>query len=333
MTILMSSIRTAFVIGVCLSLGSTRLLGDEEREAYRLINDCGVNSLYLLLRLRSAEGDLADLRRSLPDTKPHGLSIAEIQATAEHHGVSLRGRRIGLGDVPIDRPVIAFLKRGEDQGHFVVLEPVGNMGKMVMVLDFPRPARIVADKDLMNGDNWTGLVLTPVTTWERFGPWIASSLGVYGSLVAGNLFSHLDHKVRQDQLGRVVFETLFRIGERNDRRPDLAFISSDRWKRKWPSPGTNAWDVVPDLMIEVVSKTDRAWEVLAKVRQYFDAGARAVWLVYPNLSLIHCYESFDRIKVLTRGDELDGGQLFPGFRLRLDSFFEEAEDDGPEVAD
>ena len=44
-------------------------------------------------------------------------------------------------------------------------------------------------------------------------------------------------------------------------------------------------------------------------------------------------ESFDRIKVLTRGDEPDGGQLFPGFRLRLDSFFEEAEDDGPEVAD
>jgi hypothetical protein len=161
-----------------LCLAPAPLLGDEERDATRRINDCGVNSLYLLLRRHSATVDLSDLRRSLPSTEAHGLSMAEIQAASGRHGVPLRGKRIGPGDVPIDRPVIVLLKSSGSQGHFVVLEPVGVLGKKVMVLDFPRPAQIVDYADLMKGDDWTGLALAPVTPWERFGPWVASGAGV-----------------------------------------------------------------------------------------------------------------------------------------------------------
>ncbi len=153
-------------------------LADDDRDASRLINDCGVNSLYLLLRLRSADVDLTELRRSLPDTEAHGLSMAEIQAVSHRYGVPLKGRQIRAADVPIDRPTIVLLKSSEGRGHFVVLEPVGTLGKMVMVLDFPRPVRIVTYADLMNGPDWTGLALAPVTAWERVGPWIASGAGV-----------------------------------------------------------------------------------------------------------------------------------------------------------
>jgi len=173
-----TSVRTALATVACFVFTSSLLLGDVEREASRVINDCGVNSLYLLLRLRSAEVDLSELRRALPETEAHGLSMAEIQAASNRFGVSLKGQQIGPGDLPIDRPTIVLLKRGESQGHFIVLEPVGNLGKMVMVLDFPRPARIVAYADLMNEGGWTGLALQPVTAWERSGPWIASGLGV-----------------------------------------------------------------------------------------------------------------------------------------------------------
>ena len=89
--------------------------------------------------------------------------------------------------MPLDRPTIVLLRLGESQGHFVVLEPVGNLGKMVMVLDFPRPARIVAYADLMKEGGWTGLALAPVTAWERSGPWIVSGLGV--SLLILGLFA------------------------------------------------------------------------------------------------------------------------------------------------
>ena len=73
--------------------------------------------------------------------------------------------------------MIAFLKAGHDGGHFVVLEPVGVLGKSVMILDFPRPNQIMGYTDLIRSSKWTGLVLVPVTTWERFGPWVLSGLG------------------------------------------------------------------------------------------------------------------------------------------------------------
>lgn len=147
-------------------------------EGDRIINDCGVNSLYLLLRLRSTEVDLAELRRTLPDTEAQGLSMAEIRAASGRYGVPLRGRRLGPGDVPIDRPTIALLKPSDGQGHYVVLEPVGIRVRAVMVLDFPRPPRIVDYADLMRGGDWTGLALVPVTLWDRSGPWIISGTGV-----------------------------------------------------------------------------------------------------------------------------------------------------------
>ncbi len=165
------------VLVLVLGLSASSALGAPD-PGERLIKDCGVNSLYLLLRLQSAEVDLAALRQVLPDTEARGLSMAEIQAASGRHGVTLRGRRIGPGDTPIDRPMIVLLKSAESQGHFVVLEPVGVLGKKVMVLDFPRPARIVDYADLMAGADWTGLALAPMTTAERLGPWIVAFAGV-----------------------------------------------------------------------------------------------------------------------------------------------------------
>lgn len=171
-----ASLRLAMV-AVLIGLSGAGALG-ETAEGDRLIKDCGVNSLYLLLRLCSTNADLAKLRATMPDTRANGLSMAEIQAASAKHGVVLQGKRIGLGDVPIDRPMITLLRSDGDQGHFVVLEPVGVLGKSVMVLDFPRPAQVVAYSDLLKASGWTGLTLAPVTSWERFGPWSASGVGV-----------------------------------------------------------------------------------------------------------------------------------------------------------
>ncbi len=170
------TLRSALVM-LLVVIPATGTLGDTA-ESERLIKDCGVNSLYLLLRLRETPVNLAQLRAMLPDTKANGLSMAELQAAAGRYGVTLRGKRIGSGDVPIDRPIITLLRSDEDQGHFVVLEPVGVLGKSVMVLDFPRPAQIVAYADLMKSGGWTGLALAPATYWERIGRWAACGAGV-----------------------------------------------------------------------------------------------------------------------------------------------------------
>ena len=88
-----------------------------------------------------------------------------------------------------------------------------------------------------------------------------------------------------------------------------------------------AWDVVPDLAFEVVSPTDYAEDLLVKVDEYFRAGVRLVWVVYPSLRLIHVYESMTRIRVLTAADKLDGGNVLSGFRVAVAALFPEAAPD------
>jgi len=134
------------------------------------INDCGVNCLYVLLRLDSRDVDLAELRRVIPRPDDRGLSMADLRDAAARFGVHLRGARLRREDLPLDRPVIALLSP-EDRGHFVVLEPVGTTGTMAMLLDFPGPPRIVDYSSLATSKGWEGLALVPVRSWERVLPY------------------------------------------------------------------------------------------------------------------------------------------------------------------
>src|SRR5262245_4413811 len=65
-------------------------------------------------------------------------------------------------------------------------------------------------------------------------------------------------------LGRAVSEILFHLPEpvNRDRRPDVAYVSYERWakNRSLPAAG-NAWDVVPNIAGESVSPTDSAEEL------------------------------------------------------------------------
>jgi Uma2 family endonuclease len=150
-------------------------------------------------------------------------------------------------------------------------------------------------------------------------------MGAYPTKLASVLGIHLGSFVFSHPNGQVVLETIFRFDRKNQKRPDVAFISHERWAEGRRTPDGDPWDVIPDLAIEVVSKTDVAWEVLGKVHFYLKAGVRSVWLVYPNVEVVHIFDSPTQIRVLTRDDVLDGGDLIPDFRLPLSSVFENRE--------
>ncbi len=147
-------------------------------------------------------------------------------------------------------------------------------------------------------------------------------MGVYPVEIASMIHSSLDVFVRANGIGRSLSEALFRIDDANSYRPDVAFVSFGKWAKKLKTPNKEPWAVVPDLVVEVVSEHDKAWAVLAKVHRYFEIGARQAWLVYPSLEVIHVFRSSTEIRVLTRVDEYDGGELIPGYKLSLESLFE-----------
>jgi Uma2 family endonuclease len=161
------------------------------------------------------------------------------------------------------------------------------------------------------------------------GRWVEKPpMSYLAGLVATELVGDLSAHIRQQtpRPGILAVEVLFRIPLTKDssrkRRPDIAFVSSGRWPIERPrSPDEDAWDVVPDLAVEVVSPTDIAGKLLDKVREYFQAGVRLVWIVYPVQRCIYVYEAWNRIRVLTESDSLDGGDVLPGFHRPLDRLF------------
>jgi Uma2 family endonuclease len=151
-------------------------------------------------------------------------------------------------------------------------------------------------------------------------------MGVFAVWIASELHSHLAYFARTQGVGRAITEALFHLSApiNRDRRPDVAFVSYQRWAKNRPIPSTdNAWDVVPNLAAEVVSPTDSAEDLEQKISEYFRAGVQLVWVVYPMQSKIHVYQSPTQITVLTKADVLDGGTVVPGFKLALAELFTE----------
>jgi Uma2 family endonuclease len=110
------------------------------------------------------------------------------------------------------------------------------------------------------------------------------------------------------------------------RIPDAAFVS---WARH---PGQDAGpipDVAPDLAVEILSKSNTRREMDRKLRDYFKAGVRLVWYVDPKKRTARVYTTVNRSTLLREDDYLDGGDVLPGFRLRLRDWFDEARRTGP----
>ncbi len=153
-------------------------------------------------------------------------------------------------------------------------------------------------------------------------------MSAYAARIAFEVARRIGNFAEANDRGVAVTETLFRLPLPLDRkrRPDAAFVSYARWEKgRRMVPRDNAWDVVPDLAVEVVSPTDFAEELLVKLDEYFRAGVQLVWVIYPTLRLLFVYDSITSARGLGPKDEVDGGAVLPGFRQPVASFFPEAE--------
>ena len=144
--------------------------------------------------------------------------------------------------------------------------------------------------------------------------------GRVGMELAVPLGSH----VKENKLGKVYLaETGFLIGTNPDtvRAPDIAFVRMERIKE---SPGLKGYRIgAPDLAVEIVGPGDTVSEVEEKVSEWLDGGARMVWVVSPKLHTVTVYRSLVDIVTLTEKDELNGGDVVPGFQIQVAEIFEQ----------
>ena len=129
--------------------------------------------------------------------------------------------------------------------------------------------------------------------------------------------------VRSHGLGRVfAAETGFIIQRDPDtvRAPDAAFVSQDRLSAD--AIPDSYIDLIPDLVVEVVSPNDRRREVQEKVEEWLNAGVRLVWVLYPATRTAIVYRSLSDVSNLTADDYLDGENVVPGFSCPVGDLFD-----------
>lgn len=148
-------------------------------------------------------------------------------------------------------------------------------------------------------------------------------MSVDSQVLASRLVRHLGNYGTAHDIGEACSEVLFKLPLKKDRnrKPDVAFVSYARWPKYKAMPDTNAWDVLPELCVEVVSPNDTGDEIETKVDEYLRAGVSLVWVVYPRQERFYVYESASSVRRLTRADTLDGGSVLPGFALPLSELF------------
>jgi Uma2 family endonuclease len=114
---------------------------------------------------------------------------------------------------------------------------------------------------------------------------------------------------------------MMRIAPGLVRIPDLSFINWDKLPGR-ESPIEPIPDLAPDLAVEVLSEGNTKSELTRKVREYFEAGVRLVWLIDPRKRTAQVFSTPEK-SVLVRADQfLDGADVLPGFILPLAEFFD-----------
>ena len=100
--------------------------------------------------------------------------------------------------------------------------------------------------------------------------------------------------------------------------PDGAYVRAERVVRPL---GDSYVPYAPDLAVELVVPRRTSPAAVNRATAYLDAGTRAVWLVLPRVRLVLACTPDRTVQVLTADDELDGGDVLPGFRVRVADLF------------
>ena len=130
--------------------------------------------------------------------------------------------------------------------------------------------------------------------------------------------------VRRNRLGVVLAGDPGFILARNPdtvRGPDVAFVSSARLRAG--DDTARAFAGAPDLAVEVLSPSNSRAAMHAKVADYLVAGTRRVWVVDPEAQTVSIYASLLEPEVLSDVDMLDGGDVIPGFAVKVGEIFQD----------
>ena len=135
------------------------------------------------------------------------------------------------------------------------------------------------------------------------------------NLIRDAILTVLRAFVMSRRLGTAVSEQAFHLFANTVRVPDVAFICTGR-----PLASDAPIEGAPDLAVEVMSPTNTPREIDQRISDYFAAGCRRVWVVYPEDREVYVHGLAGVTR--RRGDDLlEDAELLPGFSVKVSELF------------
>jgi Uma2 family endonuclease len=223
-----------------------------------------------------------------------------------------------MATATIDAPVVPFPALPEVWTVADMQERLGGIPAERILVVPPLGTATVADVERVR--NARGRVCELVD-----GTLVEKAVGYYESNLAGVLIHIIRQFLDANNLGMVLGEAgTLEILSDIVRAADVSFI---RWER-FPDdklPEEPIPNIVPNLAVEILSKSNTPAEMKRKRGEYFDAGVESVWIIDPPTRTAEVYTTPEEPTFIDRDGVLDGGDVLPGFRLPLAELFARAE--------
>lgn len=134
-------------------------------------------------------------------------------------------------------------------------------------------------------------------------------------------------------LGEALVEMVFVVSHpdetqwvKGSRVPDMIFLPAtlfETFKAENPDWGDDPLRLLPPLVVEVISPTDRFADVQRKVESYLQDGVQLVWVIDPaNRTVTIATPHSNQQTVLHEADTLTAEGIIEGFELPLKDLFE-----------
>lgn len=154
------------------------------------------------------------------------------------------------------------------------------------------------------------------------GTLLEKTVGTYESYLAAILVRIMGNFVVENHLGVILgADGMMEIAPGLVRIPDVSFISWDRLPNR-SIPTVPIASIVPDLAVEIVSPSNTKQEMDRKLDDYFRAGVRLVWYIYPKARYAHAYQQPANQVIISKDESLDGLHVLKGFSFPLSTLFE-----------
>jgi Uma2 family endonuclease len=145
--------------------------------------------------------------------------------------------------------------------------------------------------------------------------------------IQGNLYLALRRFAQESRQGQAIMspcDVLITLRPWHSRQPDVLFISSERLVQNPPPDEPDPLSPAPELVVEIVSPSDTASVLAAKITDYRSVAVQEVWIVRSGDQTIEVMrlsaEQAETTDVYGQGDAAVS-QVFPGLAVPVGSIF------------